>query len=423
MKYLIKKSKLQGEVSISGAKNSALRLLAASLLTRSKIKLTNFPSSIRDAVLHLEMLEVLGKDVIKTDEEVIEISEEKQINTELIWAKRSIRNTLLILGALLTRFGEGSVPLPGGCNLGERKYDLHEYIFKKLGAKVWVDSSGKLCATSEGQRLKGTDIYLPIRSTGATENGILCGTLAQGKTTIWNPHIRPEILDLIKMLKSMGANIKVYGQERIDIYGVDEIGGAEHEVILDNLEALTWLVGSVITDGDVEINNFPYNDLEIPLIFLRESGAQFYRMGERLIVRGGRPYPVEISTGPYPGVNSDMQPLFAIYGMCAQGISKIIDLRFPGRYKYAEELKKMGLEYKIDGNILIINGGMKVKGTLVKAGDLRAGAALALAGFVADGETVIEDAWQIDRGYNNFFQKLKSLNGLIDRVEIEYEHT
>jgi UDP-N-acetylglucosamine 1-carboxyvinyltransferase len=179
------------------------------------------------------------------------------------------------------------------------------------------------------------------------------------------------------------------------------------------MEAITWLIGSVITDGDVEIVGFPFEHLEVPLIHLRESGAKFYRGDDRLIVRGGCCYPIDISTGPYPGINSDMQPIFAVYGLCAKGESRIIDLRFPGRYLYAEEMKKMGGQFSIEGNMLSILGGAPLKGARVKATDLRAGAALALAGLVAEGKTVIEDSWQIDRGYNQFRMKMASLGVII----------
>ena len=182
----------------------------------------------------------------------------------------------------------------------------------------------------------------------------------------------------------------------------------------DNMEAITWLIGSVITGGDIEIVNFPYNDLEVAMIHLRESGAKFYKGDNSLIVRGGRCYPLEISTGPHPGINSDIQPLMAAYGACARGESRIVDLRFYGRYGYAIEFAKMGVEYQIEGNMLKIQGNCgKLIGSTVKALDLRAGAALALLGLVAEGETVIEDAWMIDRGYNEFEKKLLNLGGIV----------
>ena len=413
--YLVEKSCLHGTVSISGAKNSVLRLLAASLLTSGRIEITNYPATLLDAKIHVGMLEYLGKQcsVSGTSISIIEKEPPKKI---LQWNDRSIRNTLLILGALVARTGEGAVPIPGGCQLGDRKFDLHEMLLKRLGAEVWIENC-MLCAKAENG-LIGNEIYLPIRSTGATENSIICGTLAKGTTRVWNPHIRPEILDLIQFLKSMGANITVYGQEHIEINGVTNLSGTSHRVIPDNMEAITWLIAAVITGGDLEIINFPFGDLEVPLIHLRESGAKYYHGPNSLIVRGGRPYPVEISTGPYPGINSDMQPLFAIYGACAKGESKIVDLRFPDRYGYAEELGKMGMRFEREGNILRIDGGNPLHGASVQALDLRAGVALTLAGLIAEGTTNIADAWQVERGYDNFVKKLQSVGGNISYVGI-----
>jgi len=402
----ITKRKLVGKVEVSGAKNAALRLLTASVLTSEPVELFRSPNGLLDMQVHIAMLNKMGKTCIE-NEGYLKIEENKKITSELVWEERSIRNSLLILGSLTTRFGEGRVPLPGGCKLGERKYDLHVMILEQMGAKVW-EEEGYLCAKANG-KLKGCDIHLPIRSTGATENAILCGTLAMGKTTVWNPHIRPEILDLIKMLRNMGAKIKVYGQKCIEIEGVEQLNGVKHTVVPDNMEAISWAIASVITNGDIEIINFPFEHLEVPLVFLRESGMKYYRGENSLIVRGGTSYPVEISTGPYPGINSDMQPLFAVYGACSQGESKIVDLRFPGRYGYAEELAKMGMDYSVDGDLLKIHGGKPLHGATVKALDLRAGMALLLAGLVADGETLIEDAWQIERGYENLQEKLKQL--------------
>lgn len=402
----IQKSRLVGQVEVSGAKNAALKLLTASVLTSEPVELFRSPNGLLDMQVHIAMLNKMGKICVE-NESYLKIIENQTITNQLLWDERSIRNSLLILGSLTTRFGEGRVPLPGGCKLGERKYDLHVKILEQMGAKVWEEDD-YLCAKSLG-KLKGCDIQLPIRSTGATENAILCGTLAKGKTTVWNPHIRPEILDLIDMLQKMGAKIKVYGQKCIEIEGVEQLFGVKHSVIPDNMEAITWAIASVITNGDVEIINFPFEHLEVPLVFLRESGMKYYRGENSLVVRGGTPYPIEISTGPYPGINSDMQPLFAVYGACSQGESKIVDLRFPGRYGYVEELAKMGMDYSVDGDLLKIHGGKPLYGATVKALDLRAGMAFLLAGLVADGETVIEDAWQIERGYENLKEKLIQL--------------
>jgi UDP-N-acetylglucosamine 1-carboxyvinyltransferase len=410
--FTVEQSSLFGHVQLSGAKNSALRLQAASLLTTEKMTLTNFPSNLLDVQVQNGMLEYLGKQVDATEKKVV-ISQEGTISTELLWEDRSIRNTLLILGALLAHYGKGKVPLPGGCKLGERKYDIHVMIFEAMGARVWEEDN-YLCAESKG-RLKAAELVLPLRSTGATENAIICGSLAQGITRVWNPHIRPEILDLINMLNKMGARIRVFGQEHIEIRGVEGLHGVDHRVIPDNMEALTWMIASVITNGDIEISNFPFEHLEVPLIHLRESGAKFYKSENDIIVRGGKCYPIDISTGPYPGINSDMQPLFAIYGACARGESKIIDLRFPGRYGYADEIKKMGVNARVDKDFLIINGGNATQGTEVNALDLRAGMALLLLGLVSHGETTINNAWQIERGYEDIITKVRSLGGKLSK--------
>jgi UDP-N-acetylglucosamine 1-carboxyvinyltransferase len=282
-------------------------------------------------------------------------------------------------------------------------------LLEQLGAEVWEEGE-YLCAKTRTGKLKGNNIFLPMRSTGATENSIIVGSLATGTTVVWNPHIRPEILDLIEMLRKMGAKITVYGQKCIKIEGVDHLNGVKHSVIPDNMEALTWAIGSVITGGDVEIKNFPLEHLEVPLIFLKESGMKIFQGRDSMIVRGGTPYPVEISTGPYPGINSDMQPLFAVYGASSKGESKVVDLRFPGRYGYAEELAKMGMSYTIKGDFLVIDGGTPFNSATVKALDLRAGIALFLAALTAEGETIIENAWQIERGYENLAEKLKGLS-------------
>lgn len=410
--YVLTPSRLEGVVRVSGAKNSVLKLLTASLLTERPVRLRNYPQTLLDAQIHVGMLQALGKSCVVSDDE-IHIKENDGVKSDLMWDGRSIRNTLLILGALLTRTGSASVPLPGGCQLGERKYDLHELVLRSLGATVW-EEGGRLHASAP-DGLIGADIHLPIRSTGATENGIIAGTLAKGITRIWNPHIRPEVLDLVAFLRSMGAHIEVRGQEQIIVEGVEELNEVQHQVIPDNMEALTWMIGAVITKGEVEIQRFPVEHLEVPLAHLRESGVEYFQFGDRLIVRGGTPYPVEISTGPYPGINSDMQPLFALFGACANGESRIVDLRFHGRYGYAEEFRKLGVDSQVDGNMLRISGGAPLHGSRVRAVDLRAGAALSLAGLVASDQTVVEDAWQVERGYNQFHRKLAALGGSIEQ--------
>lgn len=411
--YKVYPSKLEGIVQISGAKNSVLRLLAASILTDEAVQIKRYPSSILDAQVHVEMLKKLGKSIEFLDNDTIIIKENYKLLSVLDWNGRSIRNTLLILGALLARTGDAAVPLPGGCKLGDRKYDIHVNVLESFGAKVWEDNK-YLYARGPIGGLIGNDIYLPIRSTGATENAIICATLAQGTTRIWNPHIRPEILDLISFLINMGAKIKVYGQEHIEIKGVEYLRGVSHTVIPDSMEAITWVIGSVITGGDIEIIDFPYKDLEVTMTHLESSGVKFYRHSNNLIVKGGNCYPIDIATGPHPGINSDIQPILAAFASQARGKSTIVDLRFPGRYGYAIEMAKMGLDYTIDGNMLKINGkGGNLFGAEVSALDLRAGASLLLTGLVSSGETIIQNSWQIERGYNDIINKLKKLGAEI----------
>jgi len=406
-------SRLAGSLTLSGAKNSALRLLAASLLTRDRVTLTNYPAGLLDAQVHVGMLEALGK-TCTTGPNTITIDEAHPLVERLVWDGRSIRNTLLILGALTARRGVGRVPPPGGCKLGERKFDLHVMVLERLGARMWEESDD-LCAEAPAGGLVGADIHLPLRSTGATENAIICGTLARGVTRIWNPHIRPEILDLIALLRKMGAQIRVFGQEHIEVNGVEGLNGAEHAIIADNMEAITWLVGAVMTGGDLEIRGFPYGDLEVVLAHLRAAGARLYSHDESLIVRGGTCYPIEISTGPHPGINSDVQPILAAWASACKGESRIVDLRFPGRYAYARELAKMGLRHEVRGDMLVIHGQRGgLRGAQVRALDLRAGAALALCGLIAEGETEITDAWQISRGYVDFVEKLRGLGARVE---------
>jgi UDP-N-acetylglucosamine 1-carboxyvinyltransferase len=404
----VSRSRLTGRVVLDGAKNSALRLLAASILTDGPVRLTNYPSGLLDAQVHVGMLEALGKSTEIVGSHEIRITQAAPLSTKLEWPGRSIRNTLLILGALTARYGAGAVPLPGGCRIGERQYDIHIDVLESLGARVSDDASYLYAEAPNG--LLGADIHLRLRSTGATENAILAGTLAKGTTRVWNPHIRPEIIDLVAMLNSMGAKITVHGQEHIEIEGVEALEGTNHAVIPDNMEAITWLIAAGVTGGEVEIVNFPSGDLEVALAHLRSAGASLYEGERSLVVRGSTCFPFEISTGPHPGINSDVQPILAAWAAKARGESRIIDLRFPGRYGYADELRKMGVETSIDGDLLRITGaGGALTGASVRAVDLRAGAALAICGLMAEGETVVTDAWQISRGYVDFAEKLRSL--------------
>ena len=299
-------SELYGDVKISGAKNAALKLQTATILNDARVTLKNYPSKMLDIKVQEEMLSVLGKHVIVESDSAYFSG--KITNNELIWDKRSIRNTLLILGCLLTKTGYGKVPLPGGCKLGERKYDIHVNLMKAFGAKVWEDDE-YLYAKSEKGNLIACEFELPMRSTGATENAILMACLAEGTSRIWNPHIRPEIIDLIEFLKHMGAKIEVRGQESIIIEGVASFDReVEYDILIDNMQALTYLIAGGLAAKEVLIKNFPFVDLEVPLTFLKHAGLKYYKYQDELIVRKCEAYPVDIATGPYPGINSDMQP-------------------------------------------------------------------------------------------------------------------
>ena len=416
-KIAVRPSKLKGSVKISGAKNSVLKLLTASILFEDDVVLRNYPSELLDVKVHEEMLEFLGKTFERPGCDVVKITQNNELKSTLDWNGRSIRNTLLILGALVTKYGYGKVPLPGGCKLGERKYDIHVDVLQALGADV-SEEGDYLVAKSRNSKLQGADLTLRMRSTGATENAILMGTLAKGRTKLYNPHIRPEVIDLIDFLNKSGAKIKVYGQERIEIEGVDKLSSINHQVMPDNMEALTWVVISAVTKSNLHIVDFPFDDLEVPLIHLRESGVNIFRSGNDAIVGDSSCYPVEISTGPYPGINSDMQPIFAAFAANAIGKSQIVDLRFPGRYGYAEEMKKLGVNYSVDGDLLTIIGCNYIRGATVRALDLRAGIALLILGLAAkSGETIIEDSWQIKRGYNSIIEKLRTLNADVSEIK------
>jgi UDP-N-acetylglucosamine 1-carboxyvinyltransferase len=282
---------------------------------------------------------------------------------------------------------------------------------RKLGA---VCTEGPEHIQAEAEALVGTRIEFPIRTTGGTENAILASVCAQGRTHIYNAHTRPEVLDLIGFLNMLGANISVFGSGLVDIEGVDHLQGGNYTIIHDNMEAMTFAAFAAITGGGVKVRYFPEQDLEIPMIYLRESGVRFVRQGDGMVIeRPGLLAPFDLSTGTYPGVNSDMQPLFAVLATQAEGESRITDIRFENRFQYVMELQKLGADMVVDGNTVIIKGPTTLRGTRVRATDLRGGAALVAAALVAEGQTIIEQAEQIYRGYEHLDAKLSSLGAQI----------
>jgi len=409
-------NRLEGTVTLSGAKNSALKVLCASILTSEKIRLFNMPTKMEDVKTQIGMLESIGAKVeIKSDEVFVDNSKIDKWDISSSNKDRNVRTSLLLLGSLLGRFGKARVPLPGGCKIGERPYDLHVYALELLGAKVRVTDGGYIEA--ECDKLRGAEIEFPIRTTGGTENSIIAACLAQGKTIIKNAHTRPEVIDLANFLNSMGAKVKIIGSGYIEVEGVSELYGTTYRIIPDNVEALTFIIAAAVTKGDIEIDQFPVNTLEIPIIYLRESGVSFYVGVNSLRITGNKKFtPVDLSTGSYPGINSDFQPLFAIFATQAEGKSRITDIRFTERFEYVKELNKMGANIVLNGNTAVIQGETKLKGAKVNAVDLRAGAALINAGLCAEGETAIENVYQIDRGYEQIEEKLSALGAEVKKV-------
>lgn len=399
---------IRGTVTLSGAKNSALKVLAASVLTEEEVILDNIPLNIKDVQIALKMLKAIGAYVQEEHPGRVRIRwAGKKVNSKIPDTFGSIRTSLLFLGGLLARIGYASVPLPGGCQIGERKYDLHLMALQKLGA---VCHEGANYIRARSKKLIGAQIEFPIRTTGGTENTLLASVCAQGRTVIYNAHTRPEVYDLIEFLNRLGAHISVPGSGVLEVEGVERLQGGHHVIIYDNMEAMTFVTFAAITKGRIAINHFPEQDLEIPMIYLRESGIKFIRQGTTMTVE--RPEiitPFDLSTSSYPGINSDMQPLFVVLATQAHGKSKITDIRFENRFQYVAELQKMGANITVENHTVIVKGPTKLRGACVRATDLRGGAALTAAALVAEGQTIIEQAEQIERGYEHFEEKLAML--------------
>jgi len=407
---------LRGTVEVSGAKNSALPILCASILTADKVKLFNMPNKIEDVRVQIDMLKSIDAHVTTENDMVVIESSSARDQQVIMDKKRGVRTSLLLLGSMLGRFGRARVPLPGGDNIGERKFDLHIYALERLGAKVRVTDDGFLEAECAG--LKGAEIEFPIRTTGGAENAMIAACLARGTTVIKNAYTRPEVVDLANFLNDMGAKITIKGSGHIEVEGVTELHGTNYTIIPDSVEAFTYIVATALTKGDVEIKRCPVDDLEVPIIFLRESGVNSYKGSDSLLVTRNRLITAfDLSTGPYPGINTDFQALFAVFATQAEGKSRITDIiRFAERFRFTEELNKMGAHITIEDNVATIGGETRLKGCQVSALDIRAGAALIVAGLCAEGETIIDNVYQIDRGYERIEEKLRGLGAEIHRI-------
>ena len=404
---------LKGKVRTSGAKNSALPILAASLLGTEDIILEDVPN-LKDIEVMCEVLTSLGAKVEILDKGIIKINSSNINNYVTRYELMSkMRASFLVMGPLLTRLGKTKTSLPGGCAIGTRPIDLHLKGFKALGANINSDH-GNISAYAE--RLIGDKIYLDFPSVGATENIIMAAVLAEGETIIDNAAMEPEIVDLASFLNKLGADIKGAGTSTIRVKGVKKLGGGVHSIIPDRIEAGTFMVASAITGGDIIVENVITSHIKPVIAKLKEIGCQVIENGDSVRVIGTKNLkPTDIKTLPYPGFPTDMQAQFMTLMSLCKGTSVVIETVFENRFMHVDELKRMGADIKIDGRSAIIQGVDNLTSAPVKASDLRAGAALVLAGLVADGVTEIDNIYHIDRGYDGIEEKLSKLGAIIYR--------
>lgn len=415
-KYIIEGGKsLSGEVKISGAKNATLGILAAAIMTDEDITIENVPS-VWDVEVMLDAIKILGAEVTRINQNTIKINSKNVNVTELSGSNLGkMRATYYFVGALLARFHKARVIFPGGCNIGARPINLHLKGFKSLGANAY-EEDGHIIA--ECERLIGANIYLDVVSVGATINIMLASVLSQGQTTIENAAKEPHVVDIANFLNSMGANIKGAGTDVIRIKGVKKLHGTSYSVIPDQIEAGTYMALASITKGDITIKNIIPKHLESISAKLIDIGNQVIAYDEALRVIGSETiYPTTVKTMPYPGFPTDMQPQFAVTLSIANGKSRINESIFENRFKYVDQINEMGASIKVDGSSIIIDGVDHLNGHKLVAPDLRAGAAFVLAALSANGQSTIEKIEYVERGYEDFVNKLKSLGANIRKVE------
>ena len=410
--YVIKGGNpLVGEVEIGGAKNAALAILSAAIMTDETILIENLPD-VRDINVLLEAIAGIGAQVERIDRSTVKIngSTINDISVDYEYIKK-IRASYYLLGALLGKYKHAEVPLPGGCNIGSRPIDQHLKGFRALGASVNI-LHGAIVAETEN--LHGSHIFLDVVSVGATINIMMAASMASGRTIIENAAREPHVVDVANFLNSMGANIKGAGTDVIRIKGVEKLHRTEYSIIPDQIEAGTFMFAAAATGGDVTVKNVIPKHLEATTAKLEFDDAVRVRAGKRL-------HRTHVKTLPYPGYPTDMQPQIAVTLALAEGTSIVTESIFENRFKYADELSRMGACIKVEGNSAIIDGVKKLTGARVSAPDLRAGAALVIAGLAADGITVVDDIVYIQRGYENFEEKLRSLGAEIEKVSSEKE--
>ena len=420
-KYIVEQSgPLRGEVQISGAKNAVLPLMAAALLSEEECVIRDVPD-LRDVSLMREILSSLGSQIEEIDENVLSIHTRDILSTEADFELvNKMRASILVMGPLLARKGRAVIPMPGGCAIGARPIDLHLKGFEALGAQIVKnDEAGFVEAVAGPQGLIGETIYLDFPSVGATENIMMAAVLADGTTYIENAAEEPEIVDLANFLNKMGAKIKGAGTDTIKIEGVEGLGGAKHTVIPDRIEAATFMLAAAITRGAVHICNAVPDHLKPVIAKLRECGVRIEVGDDDLIVRGdlGPQYATDIKTLPYPGFPTDIQSPFMAYLTTVEGSSTVIETVFENRLMHVAQLGKMGAIIETAGNKANVRGNAKLRGCHVMATDLRAGAALVLAGLAAEGTTEISEIYHIERGYEKFIEKFNSLGAHITRVD------
>lgn len=416
--YVIKGGNpLRGEVEISGAKNAALAILAAAVMTDETVTIENLPN-VRDINVLLQAIEEIGAKVERVNAHKVKINgsyiKDIHVDNEFI---RKIRASYYLIGALLGKYKKAEVALPGGCDIGSRPIDLHMKGFRALGATVDI-AHGLVLASAE--QLRGTHIYLDKVSVGATINIMMAASMASGKTIIENAAKEPHVVDVANFLNSMGANIRGAGTDVIRIVGVEKLHKTEYSIIPDQIEAGTFMFAAAATGGDVTVRNVIPKHLEATYAKLLEVGCTIRSFDDAVrVIANGRLQHTQVTTLAYPGFPTDMQPQMAVLLGIAEGTSTVTESIFENRFKYVDELTRMGADIKVESNIAIICGVPKYTGARLEAPDLRAGAALVIAGLAAEGISVIDDIHYIQRGYEDFEIKLASLGAEIERVSSE----
>ena len=418
--YVIKGGNpLYGEVEIGGAKNAALAILAAAIMTDETVTIDNLPN-VRDINVLLQAIEEIGAHVERVDIHKVKINGSfiRGVNVDNEFIRR-IRASYYLIGALLGKYKHAEVALPGGCDIGSRPIDLHMKGFRSMGADIDI-AHGLVIARAK--ELKGTHIYMDKVSVGATINSMMAAAMADGKTVIENAAKEPHVVDVANFLNSMGANIRGAGTDVIRIVGVEKLHATEYSVIPDQIEAGTFMFAVAATGGNVLVKDVIPKHLEATTAKLLEVGCQVEEFDDSVrVISDGHLKHTQVTTLPYPGFPTDMQPQMAVLLGIAEGTSTVTESIFENRFKYVDELTRMGADIKVESNIAIISGVKRYTGARVNAPDLRAGAALVIAGLAADGITVVDDIYYIQRGYEALEEKLTKIGAKIARVEDEKE--